>query len=284
MASFSRMMSSYRKFRVYNKYSHPLSLLFLDLLLLSAKAVAILCLALVLYNLGSGLFGNSRNTLLEPGALSPGKLELHQHDSQMTVSKAADQQRSVSQSMALIIKSEQSQRSGSMFGAVSVFNPGLGSAPTAGAEPGHRFSATSSSDEPKYGVTSLNGGLPGSVVSEGEAEADRYSVIDMAPVAGQLWLQQQQPDSYTVQYGTSTRVALLEELTSNFPNESDTIIFQFANANNRQEPVFGIVHGIYSTAADARKAIDAMPAQLLRYDPWVRRIDQIKEVSGTPGR
>ncbi len=107
---------------------------------------------------------------------------------------------------------------------------------------------------------------------------DSLATVDIAQLEGEIWIHAQQPFNYTVQYGTSTSRALMQDFLTLFPVGKRGVLFRFEKTNSEDQIVYGLVHGIYGTVAEALADIENMPEAVRDYKPWVRRLDQIQRV------
>lgn len=372
MTSYTRILSSYRRYRTYNRYSHALRFLFLDLLILGIKAAAVICLAWFLYKLGSGFMGHSRkgspvaavhNSSVDSQDNAAWKIPAKQnltghseHDAardtsarQMERARPIQLEQVADQSAVPVpeIKNSMTPEASQQTGAHSI--PGLsGGRDSLPLEIMHKpldagllatapsdiaqhtaaelnelqkgygaqqtIDANSDSNTPTIGGVSVATGSEPALnqnlgsqpartaeVAQGSLSTDELSInksrptaeffksdltlvedafdtIEMAPLEGEVWIRNQSPYNYTVQYGTSTSLALIQEFRAQFPEESSVVLFQFFNTNADQEAVYGILHGVYGTVAEARNAIAQMPEEVRGNEPWVRRLDEVQNV------
>ncbi len=89
------------------------------------------------------------------------------------------------------------------------------------------------------------------------------------------WLLNQRTDSYTIQIGSSSNLAFLENFARHLPEDRPIITYHYkTNAQNLAE--YGLASGLYASRADAQTAMQALPETSKRYGPWVRRIGTIQ--------
>jgi len=270
------MVSDYRKFRVYNRYSHPVSMFVLDVLAFSLKVLAIACLGWILYKLGSGLMGNSRS--VAPVTQSGSAPDLV-GDNASALRAPGDSISGAGQGGQIVLgkvqQIEQKTVQETTVQAQGVVVSGSQSA-------NDTLQTTQAAD----GVAGQAAVVNGEGVAKGEdltkgpdpvSAANYVTLLD-----GENWIHNQEPRKFTVQYGTSTSLSRMEEFRSFFPVGVSGVVFQFRNPNSNSERVYGIVNGVFESIADAQQSIDQMPVELREYAPFVRRMSQVQEVTLIP--
>lgn len=113
---------------------------------------------------------------------------------------------------------------------------------------------------------------------------DRKVVVTPAAGAtrlhGAAWLQQQSPDSYTLQLlGTANEQALVDFARR---NKIEGRAAYFATRRDGR-PWFTLVYGSYADPLSARAAIKTLPPALRNQRPWIRRMgDILPLITGGP--
>jgi len=159
--------------------------------------------------------------------------------------------------------------------------PETGPEPESGSEPGPGTEPGSESAPPGPDAgESLDDGAPRTDVALLGGEAERSSPVapPAAPVDGALespnWVLVQDPEQFTVQMSASTDRASVEQFLERAALPAPNSIFTFDRDGRTW---FALVHGLYPSIADARTAIERMPAPALTNQPWIRAVGRIQE-------
>ncbi|MEJ2452465.1 MAG: SPOR domain-containing protein [Gammaproteobacteria bacterium] len=89
------------------------------------------------------------------------------------------------------------------------------------------------------------------------------------------WLAAQNPSYYTLQLASSTRKAQIQKYyeENGLAGKGDYYV-----SRRSGEDWYSLVYGVYPTVGDAKAAIDALPAPLKKWSPWVRNIKSIQRI------
>ena len=98
-------------------------------------------------------------------------------------------------------------------------------------------------------------------------------VINRA-VENERWVLFQEPTHFTVQLATSREREYIVELAQGL-SESPVAIYPFRTTDS-QNPVFGLLSGLYKTRSEAINAVDQMPEELKRFGVWIRPISDLQ--------
>jgi len=93
-------------------------------------------------------------------------------------------------------------------------------------------------------------------------------------VENERWVLFQEPTHFTVQLATSRERNYILELAQGL-SESPVAIYPFRTTES-QNPVFGLLSGLYKTRTDAINAVDQMPEDLKRFGVWIRPISDLQ--------
>ena len=110
-------------------------------------------------------------------------------------------------------------------------------------------------------------------------KTDTTPLLEQSPLSGSQWLEAQQSHHYTLQLAAVEHLDRLEQLTA---SHSDVTLFLLASEG--LQPRFRLLHGSFAGEEQARRAYEALPAELRRQapGPFVRRIDHLRaELRGT---
>lgn len=109
----------------------------------------------------------------------------------------------------------------------------------------------------------------------GAADNDAAGAFQAPPaILRDSWIFDQDDSKYTVQFGSSASRALLREFAAEFPAGTELVIYQSRRASADSE--FGMVHGVFDSIREATAALDALPQEVLRYEPWIRSFSDLK--------
>lgn len=109
----------------------------------------------------------------------------------------------------------------------------------------------------------------------GAAGNDAAGALQAPPaILRDSWIFDQDDSKYTVQFGSSASRALLREFAAEFPAGTELVIYQSRRASADSE--FGMIHGVFDSIREATAALDALPQEVLRYEPWIRSFSDLK--------
>lgn len=94
-------------------------------------------------------------------------------------------------------------------------------------------------------------------------------------VENERWVLFQEPTHFTVQLATSRERNYILELAQGLNTESPVAIYPFKTTNS-QNPVFGLLSGLYKTRTEAINAVEQMPRDLKRFGVWIRPISDLQ--------
>ncbi len=93
-------------------------------------------------------------------------------------------------------------------------------------------------------------------------------------VENERWVLFQEPTHFTVQLATSRERNYILELAQGI-SESPVAIYPFRTTES-QNPVFGLLSGLYKTRTEAVNAVEQMPKDLKRFGVWIRPISDLQ--------
>jgi len=89
------------------------------------------------------------------------------------------------------------------------------------------------------------------------------------------WILLQEADRFTVQMSASTDRASVENFLRRAGLEGPNSIFAFDRDGTTW---YALVHGLYASVAEARTAVERMPARAQSNQPWIRAVGRIQAV------
>ena len=103
---------------------------------------------------------------------------------------------------------------------------------------------------------------------------DAQPVRQQEPLTGSQWLEAQASDNYTIQLWAGDHLDRLEHLTAGHQH-----LALFVLSSTGQQPRFRLLHGSFASEEQARRAYQALPADLRSQapGPLVRRVDHLRE-------
>ena len=93
-------------------------------------------------------------------------------------------------------------------------------------------------------------------------------------VENERWVLFQEPTHFTVQLATSRERNYILELAQGL-SESPVAIYPFRTTAS-QNPVFGLLSGLYETRTEALNAVEEMPSDVKRFGVWIRPISDLQ--------
>lgn len=101
-----------------------------------------------------------------------------------------------------------------------------------------------------------------------------------APIANRAienerWVLFQTPTKFTVQLATSKERTYIIDLAQTLEAEDPVAIYPFLTSNSNN-PVFGLLSGLYDTRSEAIAAVDRMAAETKKFGVWIRPIADLQ--------
>lgn len=121
-------------------------------------------------------------------------------------------------------------------------------------------------------VDNAQGNNPDSVQVAVPSSAD--AAINRA-IENERWVLFQAPTKFTVQLATSRERNYIINLAQSLEAEDPVAIYPFKTTNS-QNPVFGLLSGLYDTRSDAIEAVDQMPENTKQFGVWIRPIADLQ--------
>jgi len=112
------------------------------------------------------------------------------------------------------------------------------------------------------------------VVNTGEAVTLPQTVINRA-VENERWVLFQEPTSFTVQLATSRERDYIIDLAQSLAAEDPVAIYPFLTTNSNN-PVFGLLSGLYKTRTQAIEAVEQMDPATKQFGVWIRPISDLQ--------
>ena len=305
MSFYTTVQSDYKKYRAYHRYSRPLTIFLIDFM---TSAFKILVVAFVGWFLYKQLVGNATGSSVAyadrpatqtvnvplPEAQSPATSapevptgffdkETHWSDASRQDTQDQNVQREKPPGPDLQSKNLQSQDVAGIEQNQGDLDAGEGEqivlaqsdeqVALADIEPVVSVQGSSGKGSQPLGTFPSREPVP--------VDSQERTVVHAELRLGARWIQVQDPDNYTIQYSTSPNIAYLDDFRSQFPPQMKPVLFQFDRAPELS-PVYGVVHGVYKTANEARDALGRVPENLRQSQPWVRRMNQVQKVAVSP--
>ncbi|NIR98183.1 MAG: hypothetical protein GWO39_08735 [Gammaproteobacteria bacterium] len=99
--------------------------------------------------------------------------------------------------------------------------------------------------------------------------------------AGGTWLERQRPAHYTIQLGADEDRTVLQQRARALGLDKDYAIFR-SERNGRA--LYALIYGAFTTPTQAGSAIDDMPDDWKRDNPWIRDFRGIRRAAGQSSR
>ena len=112
------------------------------------------------------------------------------------------------------------------------------------------------------------------VPSDNADQTSQSAPVINRAVENERWVLFQEPTHFTVQLATSREREYIVELAQGL-SESPVAIYPFRTTDS-QNPVFGLLSGLYKTRSEAINAVDQMPEELKRFGVWIRPISDLQ--------
>ena len=135
------------------------------------------------------------------------------------------------------------------------------------------------SNEGSNGNNSANNNgvaVPLPTISNGDnaGQTEPAAPVITRAVENERWVLFQEPTHFTVQLATSRERNYILELAQGL-SESPVAIYPFRTTES-QNPVFGLLSGLYETRTEAINAVEKMPKDLKRFGVWIRPISDLQ--------
>ena len=114
-------------------------------------------------------------------------------------------------------------------------------------------------------------GQDGTTIEQSESSVP---VATPRAVENERWVLFQEPTHFTVQLATSRERNYILELAQGL-SESPVAIYPFRTTAS-QNPVFGLLSGLYETRTEALNAVEEMPSDVKRFGVWIRPISDLQ--------
>ncbi len=95
-------------------------------------------------------------------------------------------------------------------------------------------------------------------------------------VENERWVLFQPNTKFTLQLATSRERGYIMEFAQTLPLDGPLAVYPFVIKSNGRQ-VYGLLNGIFDTTDEALAAIDAMPAEVRKFKPWIRPIKQLQD-------
>jgi len=89
------------------------------------------------------------------------------------------------------------------------------------------------------------------------------------------WILNQDPRFYTIQFGTSPDLALLQRQAQSLQTDQDAALYPFKRTPSGR-PVFGLSSGLYDSFEAAEQHLELLPQSLKTFQPWIRPLDDLQ--------
>jgi len=270
MGLYSRLKRRQRRYWAYNTCSYPLILFLIDVVGVSIKPLFLVLVAWFAYqSLGrfaSSASGGSKvasSETLQAVAIIPPVLNREQYSAQ------TDSTPTVRDSLGTTDVMRGQETEHVAFVENSPVTASTQQLPDAESEDVENASSN------RQIVRSFPGRVPAQV------PAEERSATHTELRLGARWIQVQEPDLYTVQFGTYSSIDGLENFRSLFPSQLTPVLFEFGKVSTLKAE-YGILHGAYRTAEAAEKIVGQMPVELREKTPRIRRISELQDVAINP--
>jgi DamX protein len=134
-------------------------------------------------------------------------------------------------------------------------------------EPPHQSAADPAAEAPAPPVEEKP--LPDTTVQENAAKEHASAP---GRIHGNAWLLAQSGEQYTVQIMALRSEEVLRQIVARVPDSSPFAIYAFQRESGT---MFALTHGLYPTRSAALAASEALPRELGKVKPWVRKLRAI---------
>ncbi len=114
----------------------------------------------------------------------------------------------------------------------------------------------------------------GDLINGVQVPVDAAPAINRA-IENERWVLFQAPTKFTVQLATSRERGYIIDLAQKLEAEDPVAIYPFLTTNS-QNPVFGLLSGLYETRSEAIAAVDRMATDTKQFGVWIRPISDLQ--------
>ena len=102
--------------------------------------------------------------------------------------------------------------------------------------------------------------------------ANTHAIIVVSPDG---WIREQNPRYYTLQLASSTNPKLIQKhyRENQFEGEGG-----YYRSYRQGKNWYALVYGSYSSINEAKQAVEALPEELRKWKPWVRKFQDIQRI------
>lgn len=102
------------------------------------------------------------------------------------------------------------------------------------------------------------------------------STVSTRAIENERWVLYQTPDKFTVQLATSRERSYIIDLAQTMEMQDPVAIYPFLTKNSNN-PVFGLLSGLYDTRAEAVAAVASMSEGSKKFGVWIRPVSELQE-------
>jgi DamX protein len=95
-------------------------------------------------------------------------------------------------------------------------------------------------------------------------------------VENERWVLFQPQTKFTLQLATSRERDYIMEFAQTLPLDGPLAVYPFVIKSNGRQ-VYGLLNGLFDSTDEALAAINAMPAEVRQFKPWIRPIKQLQD-------
>ena len=136
------------------------------------------------------------------------------------------------------------------------------------------ISVNNSEEGINVALPSVNGNTNAEESTAIEQNESSAPVVTPRAVENERWVLFQEPTHFTVQLATSRERNYILELAQGL-SESPVAIYPFRTTDS-QNPVFGLLSGLYETRSEAVNAVEEMSNDAKRFGVWIRPISDLQ--------
>ena len=136
------------------------------------------------------------------------------------------------------------------------------------------ISVNNSEEGINVALPSVNGNTNAEENTAIEQNESSAPVVTPRAVENERWVLFQEPTHFTVQLATSRERNYILELAQGL-SESPVAIYPFRTTDS-QNPVFGLLSGLYETRSEAVNAVEEMSNDAKRFGVWIRPISDLQ--------
>ena len=123
-------------------------------------------------------------------------------------------------------------------------------------------------------AASITPGIADNSQGQGGASVAVPTIINRA-IENERWVLFQAPTKFTVQLATSRERNYIIDLAQTLEAEDPVAIYPFKTTNSNN-PVFGLLSGLYETRSEAIAAVDQMDENTKQFGVWIRPIADLQ--------